>query len=122
MCDEYLKWFCFEIWIDDNDNIVKIVEVDYFPILYGKDFVSSLCGYDINLLYPCEIRRTFTYEDFQEFPNGIRIPLKGVIVTNKSVLMISRVFEENDTLIDEYKKNKINVQNIEFCLTAMVLV
>lgn len=106
--DEYIKFFCFEIWIDDQDNIVQIREVDYFPLLYGKEFVKELCGYDQGLFYPYEVRRIFKFEKIKEFSGGIRIPLKGTITTVKNSIVISNELKSNISTALNDKNDKIN--------------
>ena len=123
LINEYLKWYSFEIWIDSNNDIVKIIEVDYFPILYGKEFVSRLCGYNASDYNPYEIRRIFEFKDFKEFPDGIKFPLKSIIKTYKYWITITNPnFEKDSSLAnDYYNENKISPQEyrvLSHCYTS----
>ncbi|MGC9054763.1 MAG: hypothetical protein ACP5KS_12880, partial [Candidatus Hydrogenedens sp.] len=110
---EYEQWYSFEVWVDKHDNIVKIVEIDYLPIIYGETFVNKICGYTSGRFSPYEIRRVFNYEDFKEFPSGVRIPLKANIFINRNPFLIGRAINYEDAYVDnvnlirDYKEKKI---------------
>ncbi|MGC9054894.1 MAG: hypothetical protein ACP5KS_13545 [Candidatus Hydrogenedens sp.] len=110
--EEYKKTFSFEVWIDEHDNIAKIIEIDYFPIIYGKEFVQKLCGYDPGKYFPYEIRRIFTFENFKEYPSGVRVPLKTNVVTYRNTYLYTHIldnsFPELNELVENFENKKIN--------------
>lgn len=115
---EYIEWFSFEIWVDKNNNIKKIIEVDYLPIIYGEDLVNKLCGYNSDKFAPYEIRKIIEFEDFQEFSHNVKIPLKVKIFFNRCPFLLLRAVGYEDTytdnifLIRDYKEEKISAREL----------
>ncbi len=115
---EYIEWFSFEIWVDKNNNIKKIIEVDYFSIIYGEDLVNKLCGYNSDKFAPYEIRKIIEFEDFREFSNNVKIPLKINIFLNRCPFLLLRTVSYEDTytdnifLIRDYKEKKISAREL----------
>lgn len=97
----------FEVWIDSNDNIVKIQEGVFFVRTYGYEKVQNYCRdcKYIDCDYPVFIYRTFEFDQFLDAGNGVRIPLYG---------KITRYQEHHDekenyvSLIEQLEKNEID--------------
>lgn len=110
---EYNRWYSFEVWLDDNDDIVKIVEVDYFPLIYGEKFVENLCSYKTqSLFFPYEIRKVYNFSNFMEFPDGVRLPLKTFVTVNRDIrfyalLLSSKICPEESLLVERYNNGEI---------------
>lgn len=122
LMEEYEKWFSFEIWIDNKDNIVKIIEIDYLPLIYNSKFVNKICGFGEGDFFPFEKRREFIFDDFLEFPSGVRVPLKASILTFRNETIMSEIiynyFIGTPNLIEEYKKKKISAEELRVSLNC----
>jgi len=106
----------FEIWIDDKENITKIIE-GYFPSRsFGIEYVKEISNkYDIQTDIDCEhpsnIIRIFEFSDFKEFDNGVRIPMIGIITRYEPEVNqackdklkdVFRKYEANEISITEF--------------------
>lgn len=123
LIEEYKKWLSFEIWIDNKDNIKKIIEIDYLPIIYGADSIKKICGINNNRkFFPFEKRREFTFDDFSELSSGVRVPLKANIITFRNDYMMSEILYNfvmgNNNLIEDYKKKKISAEELRLSLNC----
>lgn len=116
LMEEYEKWYSFEVWIDNKDNIIKIVEIDYLPIIYGDELINKVCGFYNGRFIPFEKRREFIFEDFLEFPEGVRVPLKTKVYTYRNSNIMSHITHDDNfiflypDLIVEYKRKKISAE------------
>lgn len=109
--EEYIKNFCFEVWIDENTNIIKIIEIDYFPLIYSETLIKKLCGNINTQFHPYEIRRIFEFEQFQNFQNGVRIPLRGTITTFQNPHRLYKtIVEKPSGFALDYISNKITAE------------
>ncbi|MCX7759461.1 MAG: hypothetical protein N2169_07655 [bacterium] len=122
LMEEYEKWFSFEIWIDDKDNIVKIVEIDYLPIIYGENFVNKICKFSNDSFFPFEKRREFIFDDFFESSSGVRVPLKSSILTFRNESIIAQFMHNfiigNTNIIEDYKEKKISAEELRVSLNC----
>lgn len=74
----------FEIWLDDHNNIVKILEGSFPVRSYGQKTVEEILKKngimtDVNCDHPRYVKREFEFSDFKEFDGGVRIPTTGKI-------------------------------------------
>lgn len=82
---------CVEIWIDTDHNISKIRSIFYPSRFLGKEELRNLFN---ETSYTCEHPGItfweYTYYDHKEFENGIRIPMRTIVLDYNDIVMVKR--------------------------------
>ncbi len=79
--EEYIS---FELWLDEDNNIVKIIEGYWGTRSLGEEKVKELCRKygietEINRDEPNYILRGYVFSNIKEFNEGVKVPLMGKI-------------------------------------------
>lgn len=114
----------FEIWLDDHNNIVKILEGIFPSRSYGQKTVEEILKKngimtDVNCNHPRYVRREFEFSDFKEFDGGVRIPTTGKITEFNLSIKKEAKYEYEKI---QQRKDKNEISDIEFNTLFSLLV
>lgn len=114
----------FEVWLDNSNNIVKIVEGIFPARSYGFETVKEICKkhnflVDVNCDYPRYITREFEFSDFREFDNNVKVPLTGK-VTAYQLSIKKDAKERYEIFRQQLEKNEISEIEIDTLFSLFV--
>lgn len=114
----------FEVWIDKDNNITKIIVGDFPARSYGIETVKEVAEkynlpVEINCNQPNQILYVCEFSDFKEFENNIRVPTRGKLI-KYDYERDEKCSKSSDEIITKFNKNEIPLEEVVIWSTICI--